>query len=129
LKAPPFPCPSAHFDFLFRRFHIQSWQIDQYGCFSIPTNLSGRNIMEVDKTRSESSGTEAGPVEGTKDMGYWEFKKEVCDKAGWQLRRTDAQTYMVVNGKHEKMGIFKSGEGYFPDPEAVTGVETPNENT
>jgi hypothetical protein len=83
--------------------------------------------MEADKNKPEAAGTVAGPMEGTKEMGYWEFKKEICDKAGWQLRRTDAQSYVVINSKHEKMGIFKSREGYFPDPEAVTGTEAPPE--
>jgi hypothetical protein len=39
----------------------------------------------------------------------YEFKKEFCDNAGWQLRRIDPQTYEVFNSKHEKIGIFKSG--------------------
>jgi hypothetical protein len=84
--------------------------------------------METDKTKREASETEAGPMEGTKAMGYWEFKKEICDKTGWQLRRTDSQTYVVINSKHEKKGIFKSGEGYFPDPETVDETEAPPES-
>ncbi len=73
--------------------------------------------MEADKKSPEAAGIEAGPMEGTQEMGYWEFKKEICDKAGWQLRRTEPQTYVVINSKHERLGIFKSQEGYFPDPE------------
>jgi hypothetical protein len=84
--------------------------------------------MEIDKNKPEAAGTESGPMEGTKEMGYWEFKKEICDSAGWQLRRTDPQTYAVMNSKHEKLGIFKSGEGYFPDPEAVKVAEPPPES-
>jgi hypothetical protein len=84
--------------------------------------------METDKNKTEAAGTEAGPMEGTKEMGYWEFKKEICDKAGWQLRRTDPQVYVVINDKHEKMGTFKNGEGYFPDPEAVMVAEAPPES-
>jgi len=35
--------------------------------------------MEADKKdKPEAAGTEAGVMEGTKEMGYWEFKKEIC---------------------------------------------------
>jgi hypothetical protein len=81
--------------------------------------------LEADKNEREAVGTEAGPMEGTKEMGYWEFKKEICDSAGWQLRRTDPQTYVVINSKHEKLGIFRSGEGYFPNLEAAKVAEAP----
>ena len=73
-------------------------------------------------------GSAAGPMEGTKEMGYWEFKEGICNNAGWQLRKTDLQTYVVINSKHEKMGIFKSREGFFPDPEAVKDAEAPPES-
>jgi hypothetical protein len=73
-------------------------------------------------------GTAAGPMEGTKEMGYWEFKEGICDSAGWQLRKTDPQTYVVINSKHEKMGIFKSREGFFPDPEAVKAAQALRES-
>jgi hypothetical protein len=81
--------------------------------------------METEKNKPEAAGIEVGPMEGTKDMGYWDFKKQVCDNAGWQLRRIDPQTYQVIDSKHEKIGIFKSGEGYFPNPEAVADAEAP----
>ncbi len=84
--------------------------------------------MEAEQNKPEAAGAGAGPMEGTKEMGYWEFKKAICDKAGWQLRRTDPQTYVVINSSHEKMGIFRSGEGYFPDLEAVKDAEPPRES-
>lgn len=84
--------------------------------------------MEADRNEREVGGTEPGAMEGTKEMGYWEFKKEVCDKSGWQMRRTDGQIYLVIDGKHERLGIFKSGEGYFPDPVATADAETPKGN-
>jgi hypothetical protein len=70
--------------------------------------------MEAEKNKPEAAGTQADPMEGTKGMGYWEFKKEICNNEGWQLRRIDPQIYQVINSKREKIGIFKSGEGYFP---------------
>ncbi len=74
--------------------------------------------MEADKkNKPDDAGTEAGVMEGTKEMGYWEFKKEICTDKGWQLRRIDPQVYEVIDSKHEKIGVFKSGEGYFPNPE------------
>jgi hypothetical protein len=69
--------------------------------------------MEAENKKTESAGSEAGVVEGTKELGYWEFKKEFCDDKGWQLKRIDPQTYEVLNSKREKIGIFKSGVGYF----------------
>ena len=70
--------------------------------------------MEAEKNKPVAAGTQAAPMEGTKGMGYWEFKKEICNNEGWQLRRIDPQIYQVINSKREKIGIFKSGEGYFP---------------
>jgi hypothetical protein len=70
--------------------------------------------METENNKPEAAGTEGGPMEGTKEMGYWEFKEEICSHEGWQLRRIDPQTYQVLNSKREKIGIFKSREGYFP---------------
>jgi hypothetical protein len=83
--------------------------------------------MEADKNKPKTTGIEPGVTEGTKEMGYWEFKKEFCDDKGWQLRRIDPQTYVVIDSKHVKIGIFKSGEGYFPNPEAVKDTEAPPE--
>jgi hypothetical protein len=84
--------------------------------------------MEAENNKPEAAGTEAVVMEGTKEMGYWEFKKQICDDKGWQLRRTDAQTYVVIDNQHAKLGIFKSGEGYLPDPVAVTDAEAPPES-
>jgi hypothetical protein len=83
--------------------------------------------MEGENNKPEDAGTEAGVMEGTKEMGYWEFKKEICNDKGWQLRRIDPQTYVVIDSKDEKIGIFKSGEGYFPNPEGVNDSERPPE--
>jgi hypothetical protein len=78
-----------------------------------------RKPMEADKkNKPDAAGTEVVVMEGTKEMGYWEFKKEICTDKGWQLRRIDPQVYEVIDDKHEKIGIFKSGEGYFPNSEA-----------
>lgn len=79
--------------------------------------------MEADKNRPEAAGTKAGVLEGTKEMGYWDFKKEICTDKGWQLRRIDPQTYEVIDSKHEKIGIFKSKEGYFPNPVTANDAE------
>ncbi len=70
--------------------------------------------METRNNKPEAAGPEAGIVEDTKGMRYWEFRKEFCTNEGWQLRRIDPETYEVLNNKGEKIGIFKSGEGYFP---------------
>jgi hypothetical protein len=83
--------------------------------------------MEVDRNSPEAAGAEEAVMEGTKQMGYWEFKKEICDDKGWQLRRTDPQTYVVIDSNHEKIGVFRSGEGFFPYPEAVKDTEPPSE--
>ena len=85
--------------------------------------------MEADKkNKPEAAGTEAGVMEGTEEMGYWDFKKQICDYKGWQLRRIDPQTYDVIDSKHEKIGTFRSGEGYFPDPVAVADAPAPPES-
>ena len=84
--------------------------------------------METEKNKPEVDGTETGPMEGTKDMGYWDFKKQICDDKEWQLRRVDGQTYQVIDSKHARLGIFKSGEGYFPEPTAVADAEAPPES-
>jgi hypothetical protein len=84
--------------------------------------------MEADKNKPEAGGIEPVVMEGTKEMGYWEFKKEICTDKGWQLRRIDAQTYEVIDSKHEKIGMFKSGEGYLPNPVAVADAEAPPES-
>jgi hypothetical protein len=79
--------------------------------------------METENNKPEVADTEAGAMEGTKEMGYWEFKKEICDNAGWQLRRIDPQTYVVINREREKIGIFKSGAGYFSNLKDVKEAE------
>lgn len=84
--------------------------------------------MEADTNKAEAAGTETGVMEGTEGMGYWEFRKEICADKGWQLQRIEPQTYEVINRKREKIGIFKSGEGYFQNPEGVKGVEAPPES-
>jgi hypothetical protein len=83
--------------------------------------------MGTVRRRPEAKETEAGVMEGTRGMGYWEFKKEICTEKGWQLRRIDPQTYEVIDSKHGKLGVLKSGEGFFPNPEAVDDAETPPE--
>ncbi|HPA13834.1 MAG TPA: hypothetical protein PKV75_01045 [Desulfobacterales bacterium] len=70
--------------------------------------------METGKTKKEVTGVKAGVAEGTREMRYWEFRKKFCSDQGWKLRRTNPQTYEVLDAEGEKIGIFKSGEGYFP---------------
>lgn len=84
--------------------------------------------MGADEKKPETGGTEPVIMEGTKGMGYWDFRKEICTDKGWQLRRIDGQTYEVIDSKHAKLGIFKSGEGYLPDPVAVADAESPPES-
>jgi len=81
----------------------------------------------AENNRPETVGTEAGPMEGTKEMGYWEFKKEICNDKGWQLRRVDPQSYTVINSKRERIGIFGSSEGYFPDSEGSNDAGKPTQ--
>ena len=84
--------------------------------------------MEPEKNKPAAGATEPCVMEGTKEMGYWDFKKEICTDKGWQLRRIDSQTYDVIDSKHEKIGTFRSGEGYFPIPVAVADAEAPPES-
>ncbi len=77
--------------------------------------------MEADTSKAEAAGTKASVMEGTEEMRYWEFRKEICADKGWQLQRIEPQTYEVIDSKRGKIGIFKSGEGYFPNPEGVKG--------
>lgn len=70
--------------------------------------------METEKTKKEVAGVTGGIAEGTREMGYWEFRKNFCKDKGWKLRRTNPQTYEVLDDKGENIGIFKSREGYFP---------------
>ncbi|HOI96857.1 MAG TPA: hypothetical protein PK250_19305 [Syntrophobacter fumaroxidans] len=70
--------------------------------------------METKNTEPEAAGTEPVVMEGTSGMRYWDFRKEFCAAEGWRLRATDPQVYDVLNNKGEKIGVFKSGEGYFP---------------
>jgi len=72
--------------------------------------------MESEKDKMKAAGTESNVMKGTTEMGYWEFRKEICSDKGWQLRRIKPQTYEVFNSENEKIGIFKSQEGYFPIP-------------
>ena len=68
----------------------------------------------VELNRAVAMAMAKGPEAGlTLVVGYWEFKKEICNDKGWQLRRIDPQNYAVINSKREKIGIFRSGEGYF----------------
>ncbi|MDD2390544.1 MAG: hypothetical protein PHP23_12540 [Desulfobacterales bacterium] len=73
--------------------------------------------MEANKNKPEAAGTEPVEMEGTKEMGYWEFRNQICKDKGWQLRRIDPQSYEVTDSKRKKIGVFKSGEGYFKDLE------------
>ncbi|OGP61653.1 MAG: hypothetical protein A2V65_04175 [Deltaproteobacteria bacterium RBG_13_49_15] len=74
-----------------------------------------RKIMETKKHKPRADGIQAHVVKGTEKMGYWKFKKEFCSIEGWQMRRLSPQTYEVLNNKRKKIGIFKSGKGYFPN--------------
>ena len=70
--------------------------------------------METKKSKRGSAGIKMGILKGTEEMRYWEFRKEFCKSNGWQLRRLDAQVYEVLDSKDQKIGIFRSGKGYFP---------------
>ncbi|NLI80798.1 MAG: hypothetical protein GX443_03820 [Deltaproteobacteria bacterium] len=70
--------------------------------------------MKTGKDKTGAKGTRPEPVKGTEGLGYWDFRKEFCAREGWELRRTEPQTYEVLNSNREKIGVFKSGEGYFP---------------
>jgi hypothetical protein len=70
--------------------------------------------MKSKKSKPEAAGTVSSVMKGTTELGYWEFRKEFCNKKGWQLRRTEPQTYEVLNSEKKKIGIFKSGKGFFP---------------
>ncbi len=72
--------------------------------------------MTEKENKSKAAGIQACPEKGTENLGYWEFRKQFCKNEGWQLRRVAPQTYDVLNDQREKIGIFKSGEGYYPSP-------------
>jgi len=36
----------------------------------------------AENIKPQTVGTEASPMEGTKEMGYWEFKKKICNEKG-----------------------------------------------
>lgn len=100
-----------------------------HGSLAVHPIQTERKSMETEnKKKPEAAGTETGAMEGTEGMGYWDFKKQVCDYKGWQLRRIDPQTYEVIDHKHEKIGTFKSGEGYFPITVVADEGEAPPEN-
>ncbi len=70
--------------------------------------------MEAEnKNKSEAAGTEPVVMEGTKEMGYWEFKKAICTEKGWQLRRIDPQTYEVIDSKHERSECLRVEKGFY----------------
>ncbi len=62
----------------------------------------------------QAAETVSSVMKSTTEMGYWEFKKEFCNQKGWRLRRTEPQTYEVLNSEKKKIGIFKSRKGFFP---------------
>lgn len=70
--------------------------------------------MKSKKNRPEAAVNVSNVMKGTTEMGYWEFRKEICSEKGWQLRRTEPQTYEVLNSEKKKIGIFKSRKGFFP---------------
>jgi len=69
--------------------------------------------MDGKKKKQVATRTEARIVSGTKGMKYWDFRKQFCNKEGWRLQRMAPQTYGVLDNNGEKIGIFKSGEGFF----------------
>jgi len=69
--------------------------------------------MDGKKKNQGTARTEAHLVSGKKGMKYWSFRKQFCSKEGWRLQRMAPQTYEVLDNKGEKIGIFKSGEGFF----------------
>lgn len=68
--------------------------------------------MDREKKKQVNDKTEARVVSGTKGMKYWDFRKQFCSKEGWRLKRTAPQTYEVLDNNGEKIGIFRSGEGF-----------------
>ena len=72
-------------------------------------------MVEAPK-REEDAGKKPQVVKGTEGLRYWEFRKQFCSTRGWDLRRIAPQTYEVVNREGEKLGVFKSGEGYLLAP-------------
>jgi hypothetical protein len=96
----------------------EDYKIIRVFCGSIdgsnPSFRTGRKPMETGTDKQGAAGTKGGIAEGTQEMGYWEFRKKFCAGKGWELRRIAPQTYEVLNSIGEKIGIFKSKEGYFP---------------
>jgi hypothetical protein len=72
--------------------------------------------MDGEEKKQMAARTEARIVSGTKGMKYWDFRKQFCSKEGWRLQRTAPQTYEVLDNNGKKIGIFKSGEGFFAPP-------------
>jgi len=72
--------------------------------------------MKSKRIKPEASVTISSVMKDTTEMGYWEFKKEFCNKKGRRLRRIEPQTYEVLNSEKKKIGIFKSQKGFFPMP-------------
>jgi hypothetical protein len=106
---------------------IQHIPGNEVQCLLIPMQYE-RKPMEADKNSTEAAGTETRLMEGTKGMQYWQFKKEICTDKGWQLRRIEPQVYEVIDGKREKIGVFQSGEGYFPTLKALQDIEESSES-
>jgi hypothetical protein len=63
------------------------------------------------KTGPWAAATAPGDVEGTGEMGYWEFRKEVCAARGWQLRRISSQTYEAIDGNQQKIAFSRVVKG------------------
>jgi len=68
--------------------------------------------MDGKKKKQVAAATDARIVSGTIGMKYWAFRKQFCNKEGWRLQRMAPQTYEVLDNNGEKIGIFKSGEGF-----------------
>lgn len=69
--------------------------------------------MDGKKKNQVTGKTEVGIISGTEGMKYWDFRKQFCSKEGWRLQRMAPQTYEVLDNDREKIGVFKSGEGFF----------------
>lgn len=70
--------------------------------------------MTAKKQTSKKAESAAKMLKGTAEIGYWDFRRQFCKQRGWELRRTAARTYDVLDADRKKIGTLKSGTGYFP---------------
>ena len=124
VRVIPLPHPSARN----RTFSIEIWS--KLRISVIPRSPRCRkkgNLWKPRKINRKLLEPKLALWKGRKKWDIGNSRRPFALRKGGSSAELIPQTYEVIDSRHKKIGMFKSGEGFLPDLEAVNDPETPHQ--